>query len=224
MHILHSRLSADGQDFGTSNNAGVDEDDFACQNFAKAKASVDEPLVDDELHNFGPVRESVWEAGFAFFVFQLGVFLLQPGKPPDRHIRLHVDFPFPARDAMFLENNLRKKSGVDEERAKVMEWRMRWAVEAKGEEEETQSKSNGGRKSKGKTQDWSKARKASNCVSAVKKQRRRGRRAQMNRRRQEDWKRHKQVEEMLASSKGETRGVGRTRLAGKGKERKGQRR
>ena len=87
-----------------------------------------------------------------------------------------------------------------------------------GEEEEMQSKSNGGKK--GKTQDKSKARKASKCVSARKKrQRRRGRREQTSQRRQEDWQRHKQVEEMQASSKGEMRGVGRTRLAGKGKER-----
>ena len=91
MHDLHPRVSADGEDFGTSDNGGVDEDDFACWGFAKAETFVDEPLVDDKLDDFGPVREGVLEAGFALFVFQLGVFPLQPFQPPDRHIRLHVD-------------------------------------------------------------------------------------------------------------------------------------
>ena len=52
MHNLHPRVSADCEDFGTSDNAYVDEDDFACWGFTKAEVSVDEPLVDDELHDF----------------------------------------------------------------------------------------------------------------------------------------------------------------------------
>ena len=36
----------------------------------------------DELHDTGPVREGVREAGFVLFVFQLGVYPLQPFKPP----------------------------------------------------------------------------------------------------------------------------------------------
>ena len=61
----------------------------------KAEAFVDEPLVNDELHDFGPVREGVREAGFVLFVFQLGVLLLQPLKPPDRNIRLRIELPLP---------------------------------------------------------------------------------------------------------------------------------
>ena len=97
MHNLHPRVSADREDFGTSDNAGVDEDDFACRDNTKAEAFVVEPLVDDEL---GPVHEGVREAGFVLFVFQLGVFLLQPLKPPDRHIRLHVELPFLAHQEL----------------------------------------------------------------------------------------------------------------------------
>ena len=40
---------------------------------SKAEAFVDKPLVNNELHDIGPVCEGVWEAGFAFFVFKLGV-------------------------------------------------------------------------------------------------------------------------------------------------------
>ena len=90
---LHPRVSADREDFGTLDNAGVDEDDLSCGDFSKAEAFVDEPLVNDELHDFDPVCVGVWEAGFALFVFQLGAFLLQPRKPPDRHIHLHVEHP-----------------------------------------------------------------------------------------------------------------------------------
>ena len=72
MHNLHPRVHADGEDFGTSDDAGVDEDDFACRDFATAEACVDEPLVDDELRDFGLVREGVREAGFVLFVLQLG--------------------------------------------------------------------------------------------------------------------------------------------------------
>ena len=97
---LHPRVNADREDFGTSDNAGVDEDDFACRDFAKAEAFVDEPPVDDELHDLGPVREGVREAGSVLFVFQLGVCLLQPLNPPDRHIRLHVELPFPVHQEL----------------------------------------------------------------------------------------------------------------------------
>ena len=100
MHNLHPRVSTDGENFGTSDNAGVDEDDFACGDPSKAEAFVNEPLVDNELHDFGPVCEGVWEAGFAFFIFQLGVFLLQPREPPHRHIRLHVELPFPTHQEL----------------------------------------------------------------------------------------------------------------------------
>ena len=70
-------------------NAGVDEDDFTCGDPSKAEAFVDEPLVDNELHDFGPVCEGVWEAGFAFFVFLLGVpsqaaQAFSPPHPPSR--------------------------------------------------------------------------------------------------------------------------------------------
>ena len=95
VHSLHPRASADREDFGTSDSVGLDEDDFACRDSAKAEASVDEPLVDDELHDFGPVRDGIREAGFVLFVFKLGVFFLQPLHPPDRHVRLHVELPFP---------------------------------------------------------------------------------------------------------------------------------
>ena len=97
---LHPRVSAHGKDFGTSDNAGVDENDFACRDSAKAEAFVDEPLVDDEPHDLGRVREGVREAGFVRFVFQLEVFLLQSLKLPDRHIRLRVELPYPAHQEL----------------------------------------------------------------------------------------------------------------------------
>ena len=49
---LRPRVSADREHFGALHDAGVDEDDFSRRGFAKAEAFVDEPLVDDELHDF----------------------------------------------------------------------------------------------------------------------------------------------------------------------------
>ena len=49
---LHPRFSADHEDFGTSDNAGVDEDYFARGVSSKAESFVDEPLVDNKLHDF----------------------------------------------------------------------------------------------------------------------------------------------------------------------------
>ena len=66
MNNLHPRVRADREDFDTSDTAGVD---FACRDFAKAEAFVDKPLVDDELRDFGLVREGVQEAGFVLLVF-----------------------------------------------------------------------------------------------------------------------------------------------------------
>ena len=80
---LHQRVSAKREDFGSSDNAGVGEDDFACGDSSKAEAFVEEPLVDNKLHDFGLVRGGVREAGFALFVLQLGVFnSLQPLQWP----------------------------------------------------------------------------------------------------------------------------------------------
>ena len=104
MHSLHPRVSAD-------RNAGVDEDDFACRDFAKGEAFVDKPLVDDELDDFGLVREDVQEAGFVLFVFQLGVFLHQPLEPPVRHIRPRVELPFPAHQELDHSTNLAQVLG-----------------------------------------------------------------------------------------------------------------
>ena len=59
MHDLHPHVSADGENFGTTDDAGMDEDDFACGDLTKAEAFVNEPLVDDELHDFGLVYEGV---------------------------------------------------------------------------------------------------------------------------------------------------------------------
>ena len=38
--------------------------DLACRDFAKAVALVDEPLVDDQLYDFGLVSECFLQAGF----------------------------------------------------------------------------------------------------------------------------------------------------------------
>ena len=91
VHILHRRVSANGKDFGTSDNAGVDDDAFACRDFAKAEA-----FVDDEIHDFGLVREGVREAGFVLFIFLLVSLNLQPFQPPNRHVRLRVELPLPS--------------------------------------------------------------------------------------------------------------------------------
>ena len=53
---------------------GSDQNDFAGLDFAKAAALIDKPLVDDQLHNFGLVRESFCQAGFVLFIL-LFVFL-----------------------------------------------------------------------------------------------------------------------------------------------------
>ena len=98
------------------------------------------------------------------------------------------------------------QSGVDEERAKLIELGMRWAVEAR--------KRGRGAEQEQRRQEEQRQRRheEQECVSARKnKLRKRGRRAQTSWRRQEDWQRHKLVEEVQASSEGEMRDVGRTR-------------
>ena len=59
MHCLHPRVSADHEDLSTLYSASVGEDDSACQDFATADAFVDGPLLDDGLHDFGPVRRGL---------------------------------------------------------------------------------------------------------------------------------------------------------------------
>ena len=89
----------------------------------------------------------------------------------------------------------------------------------RGRNEGAKSKSNGGRQSKGKTQDRSKASKAIKCVSAKKKNwKRHERKTQMSWWWRVERQRYGQAEEVQASSEGEMRGVGRTRPTGKAKE------
>ena len=59
-------------------DASMDEDSFACGDFAKAEAFVDKPLVDDKLHGFGLVTESFLQVGFTFFVVLLVLLSFQP--------------------------------------------------------------------------------------------------------------------------------------------------
>ena len=47
VHDLHPRVRADHEHFSTMHDAGMDEDSFACGDFAKAEAFIDKPLVDD---------------------------------------------------------------------------------------------------------------------------------------------------------------------------------
>ena len=53
---LRPCVSADHEHLCTSHEAGVDEDDFSSRGFAKVEALVDNPLVDDQLHDFGHVK------------------------------------------------------------------------------------------------------------------------------------------------------------------------
>ena len=53
---LRPSVSADHEHLCTSHEAGVDEDDFSSGGFAKVEALVDDPLVDDQLHDFGHVK------------------------------------------------------------------------------------------------------------------------------------------------------------------------
>ena len=62
------------------------------------------------------------EAGFALFVFQLGVFPLQPFQPPDRHIRLHVDLPFTAHKELDHSADLRAGLGPSQRFAPPLPW------------------------------------------------------------------------------------------------------
>ena len=64
VHILSPRVSADREDFDTSDSAGVDEDDHTRVDFAKAETFINKPRVDKELRDFGPDREGFREAGF----------------------------------------------------------------------------------------------------------------------------------------------------------------
>ena len=64
VHDLRPRVRADREDLSVHHSACVDGDDLACEDFVKAKAFVDEPPVDDQLRDFGLVREGFGQAGF----------------------------------------------------------------------------------------------------------------------------------------------------------------
>ena len=59
-----------------------------------------EPLVDDELHDFDRVREGVREADFMCFIFLLISLCLQPFQPPGRHVRHRVELSFPGHQEL----------------------------------------------------------------------------------------------------------------------------
>ena len=59
------------------------DDDFVYVNLAKAKDFVDEPLVDDQLRDFGLVRDGFSQAGFSL-------------HPPTRHSLSPAVPAFPA--------------------------------------------------------------------------------------------------------------------------------
>ena len=68
VHDLYPRVRADHEHFSTMHDAGMDEDSFACGDFANAEAFVDKPLVDDKLHGFGLVTESFLQVGFTYLL------------------------------------------------------------------------------------------------------------------------------------------------------------
>ena len=80
---------ADHEHLGALHNAGVDEDDFSCCRFAETEAFVDEPLVDDQSHDSGLVRESFLKVGFVLGIVDFILLLLHPTHSSDRHLRLH---------------------------------------------------------------------------------------------------------------------------------------
>ena len=77
VHDLHPRVCADCEELGALDTAGVDEDVFARGDFAEPEALIHEPLVDQELYNFG------FNFGFVITILQPGIFFLQPLLPPD---------------------------------------------------------------------------------------------------------------------------------------------
>ena len=79
VHDLRPRVRADREDLSVHHSACVDGDDLACVDFVKAKAFVDEPPVDDQLRDFGLVREGFGQAGFLSLVLFLVV--LSPACP-----------------------------------------------------------------------------------------------------------------------------------------------
>ena len=93
-------FSADHEHLRALYDAGVDEHDHASGSPAKAVSLVDEPLVDNQLHDFGAVREGSSEAGFALLVFELGALSFQPLQPTGCHIRLDVEFSFPVHQKL----------------------------------------------------------------------------------------------------------------------------
>ena len=52
-HDLRPCVSADREHLCAVRDAGVDEDNFACLDFPRTEALVDEPLVSSQLHDFG---------------------------------------------------------------------------------------------------------------------------------------------------------------------------
>ena len=72
--LEHRRSRREG--FGALHDAGVDEDDLAGLDFAKAEARVDKPLLDDQLHVSGLVRESFRQASFVFSILVLVLLFL----------------------------------------------------------------------------------------------------------------------------------------------------
>ena len=93
---LRPCVSADHEHLGALHDAGVDEDDFSCCCPAETEASVDEPLVDDQSHGFGLVRESFLKVGFMFGVVGIVLLALHPFQSSGRNLRLHFSAPFSA--------------------------------------------------------------------------------------------------------------------------------
>ena len=113
VHDLHPRICANREDLSNHHSACVDYD-FVCVNLAKAKDFVDEPLVDDQLRDFGLVRDGFSQAGFSLLVLLLVILFLQPFQPfqpSDSHIRLHVELPFPAHHEPDHSTDLAQLSG-----------------------------------------------------------------------------------------------------------------
>ena len=84
---------SDREGFGTSDSAGVDEDDLACRDVAKTEAFVDEPR---SRGNPGD-----W----------LRALRLPASKHPDRHIRLRVELPLLAQQERDHSTDLAQVAG-----------------------------------------------------------------------------------------------------------------
>ena len=79
-HDLRPCFSADHEHLRALHDAGMDEHDLTSGSPAKAVSLVDEPLVDNQLHDFGAVREGFSETGLALLVFGAGSSLF-PASP-----------------------------------------------------------------------------------------------------------------------------------------------